>query len=99
MLHIVGRITIIYFLPLGKSGMEVAESVPQIEPWYDVGFYLGVKMSYLEDIKGLTSGHMSEIMKGWLGGDSCMFDYLMEPCWKTLVKAIAHPGREQCFPG
>ena len=72
--------------------MEVADSIPHIEPWYDVGFYLGVKMSHLEDLKDLHSGQMSRIMRGWLGGDRYMFDYIIEPCWKTLVKVIAHPA-------
>ena len=72
--------------------MEVADSIPHIEPWFDVGLYLGVKMPHLEDLKGLPSGQMSRIMRGWLGGDRHMFDYLFEPRWKKLVKAIAHPA-------
>ena len=78
----------IHFSP----GLEGADSISHIEPWYDVGFYLGVNMSHLEDLKGLPSGQMSRIIRGWLGGDRYMFDYFMEPCWKTLVKAIAHPA-------
>ena len=87
---LVGRyefVVYIYFSP----GME-AVSIPHIELWYDIGFYLGVKIPYLEDLKGLPSGQMNRIMRGWLGGDKNMFDYFMEPCWKTLVKAIAHPA-------
>ena len=80
------------YIDTSSPGMEVADSIPHIEPWYDVGFYLGVKMSQLEDLKGLPSGQMRRIMRGWLGGDRHMFDYFMEPCWKTLVKAIAHPA-------
>eukprot|EP00731_Ephydatia_muelleri_P007182 Em0003g1430a len=75
-----------------KVGMEEAVSISHIEPWYDIGFYLGVKIPYLEDLKGLPLGQMNRIMRWWLGGDKDMFDYFMEPCWKTLVKAIAHPA-------
>ena len=78
--------------------MEVADSIPHIEGWYDVGFYLGVKMSLLDDLKSLPSGQMSRIMRGWLGGDRHMFDYFMEPCWKTLVKVIAHPAGGENVP-
>ena len=49
-------------------------------------------MPLLEDLKGLPSGQMSRIMRGWLGGDRHMFDYVIEPCWQTLVKVIAHPA-------
>eukprot|EP00731_Ephydatia_muelleri_P005735 Em0002g1911a len=70
----------------------VSDITDHIEPWYDIGFYLGVKIPYLEDLKGLRSGQMSRIMRWWLGGDRHMFDYFMEPCWQTLVKAIAHPA-------
>ena len=80
------------YLILGASGLGGVDNFPNIEPWYGVGFYLGVKMSHLENLKGLPSGQMSRIMRGWLGEDRHMFDYLMEPCWKTLVKAIAHPA-------
>ena len=51
-----------------------------------------MKIPYLEDLKGPPSGQMSRIMRWWLGGDRHMFDYFMEPCWQTLVKAIAHPA-------
>eukprot|EP00731_Ephydatia_muelleri_P005748 Em0002g1924a len=71
---------------------RVYDITHHIEPWYDIGFYLGVKIPYLEDLKGLPSGQMSRIMRWWLGGDRHMFDYIMEPCWQTLVKAIAHPA-------
>ena len=80
-----------FSLILGASGLR-ADSIPHIEPWYDVGFYLGVKMFLLEDLKGLPSGQMSRIMRWWLDGDRHMFDCCMEPCWQTLVKAIAHPA-------
>ena len=37
-------------------------------------------------------------MRWWLGGDRHMFDYFMEPCWQTLVKAIAHPAGGDNIP-
>ena len=79
------------YLILGASGLGGVDSIHN-NSWYGVGFYLGVKMSHLEDLKDLPSGQMSRIMRGWLGEDRHMFDYFMEPCWKPLVKAIAHPA-------
>ena len=83
-------LTCIVDISLGSEGVD--NITDHIKPWYDIGFYLGVKIPYLEDLKGLPSGQMSRIMRWWLGGDRYMFDYFMEPCWQTLVKAIAHPA-------
>ena len=82
-----------------SAGPEgVYNIIEHIKPWYDIGFYLGVKIPYLEDLKGLPSGQMSRIVRWWLGGDRHMFDYFMEPCWQTLVKAIAHPAGGDNIP-
>ena len=63
-----------------------------MESWYEIGAFLGVKISHLEDLKGLSSGQMRKIVEWWLGRNANRFDYFMEPCWQTLVKAIAHPA-------
>ena len=62
------------------------------QTWYDFGTFIGVKVSHLEDLKGVPSGQMSKIMRWWIGEDTDKFDYFMEPRWHTLVKAIAHPA-------
>ena len=67
-------------------------SAPTITSWYNIGAYLGVNVSLLEDLKALPSGHMDRVLRWWLGGDRHLFDYYMKPCWQTLVKAIAHPA-------
>ena len=62
------------------------------ESWYSFGAFLGVKVSHLEDLKGLPSGQVGTIMRWWIDEDYDRFDYFMEPRWQTLVKAIAHPA-------
>ena len=75
---------------LGLQDFEMMSSISA--SWYNIGAYLGVKIALLEDLKALPSGQVDRIVRWWLGGDMHLFDYYMEPCWQTLVKAIAHPA-------
>ena len=84
---------------IGLQDIEVMNSITStITSWYKIGAFLGVKTSVLEDMKALPSGHMESILRRWLGGDRHLFEYFMEPCWQTLVKAIAHPAGGDNIP-
>ena len=79
---------------LGLGDLEAVKSFPSTikELWFGVGSYLGVKAYYLESLNDLPSDQMDMIMGWWLGGKAYVFEYFLEPCWQTLVKAIAHPA-------